>query len=41
MLNEPEADNWAQVAPLLDDAMVELGESDRSALALRFFENKF
>src|SRR5439155_9283898 len=39
-LNEPEADTWAQVAPLLDDAMAELGETDHTALVLRFFENK-
>jgi RNA polymerase sigma factor (sigma-70 family) len=39
-LSEPETDNWAQVAPLLDDAMAELGETDRAALVLRFFENK-
>ena len=39
-LNEPEADAWAQLAPLLDDALAELGETDRTALVLRFFENK-
>jgi len=39
-LNEPDADAWAQVAPLLDEAMAELGERDRAALVLRFFENK-
>jgi RNA polymerase sigma factor (sigma-70 family) len=38
--NESEADKWAQVAPLLDDAMAELGETDHAALVLRFFENK-
>jgi|GEM_PF-857926 len=31
---------WAQLAPLLDDAMNQLGETDRAALVLRFFENK-
>jgi RNA polymerase sigma factor (sigma-70 family) len=40
ILNEPSADIWAQLAPLLDQAMAELGETDRSALVLRFFENK-
>jgi RNA polymerase sigma factor (sigma-70 family) len=40
ILNEPSADTWAQLAPLLDDAMADLGETDRSALVLRFFENK-
>ncbi len=39
-LNGPETDTWAQVAPVLDDAMAELGEHDRAALVLRFFENK-
>jgi uncharacterized protein (TIGR03435 family) len=39
-LNEPDADAWAQLAPLLDDAMNQLGETDRAALVLRFFENK-
>jgi len=37
--NATEAD-WAQLAPLLDDALNELGETDRTALVLRFFENK-
>jgi len=39
-LNQPDADAWAQLAPLLDDALAELGEIDRTALILRFFENK-
>ncbi len=39
-LNEPDSDAWAQLAPLLDDALAELGETDRTALVLRFFENK-
>ena len=39
-LNEPDADAWAQLAPLLDDALNELGEIDRAALVLRYFENK-
>lgn len=33
-------DTWAQVAPLLDGAMAELSETDRTALVLRFFENR-
>jgi RNA polymerase sigma factor (sigma-70 family) len=32
--------SWKQIAPLLDDAMGHLGESDRNAVVLRFFENK-
>ena len=39
-LNQPDADAWAQLTPLLDDALAELGETDRTALVLRFFENK-
>ena len=41
-LNEPDAtaDAWAQLAPLLDDALNELGETDRAALVLRYFENR-
>jgi RNA polymerase sigma factor (sigma-70 family) len=39
-LNETDAMAWAQIAPLLDEAMGHLGETDRSAVVLRFFENK-
>jgi uncharacterized protein (TIGR03435 family) len=38
-LNEPAA-AWEQVAPLLDEAMGRLGETDRNAVVLRYFENK-
>ena len=31
---------WMQMAPLLDDALSRLGERDRNAIVLRFFENK-
>ena len=31
---------WEQIAPLLDDAMAGLSETDRDAMLLRFFENK-
>ena len=31
---------WMQLAPLLEDAMAQLGETDRNAVVLRFFENK-
>jgi hypothetical protein len=40
ILNEPEPDAWPQIAPVLDEAMSELRERDRSAIMLRFFENK-
>jgi RNA polymerase sigma factor (sigma-70 family) len=39
-LNEPVPDVWPQIAPLLDDALGRLGERDRNAIVLRFFENK-
>jgi uncharacterized protein (TIGR03435 family) len=39
-LHEPETDPWPQIAPLLDHAMAELGEKERNAIALRFFEGK-
>jgi RNA polymerase sigma factor (sigma-70 family) len=38
-LNESDA-AWQQIAPLLDEAMGGLGENDRNAVVLRFFENK-
>ena len=31
---------WAELSPLLDDALAQLGETDRQAVLLRFFENK-
>ena len=39
-LTEPEPATWTQIAPLLDEAMGCLGETDRNAIVLRFFENK-
>jgi len=39
-LNEPEPDVWRQIAPWLDDALAQLGQTDHDALVLRFFENK-
>ena len=40
LLNEPEPEVWPQIAPLLEAAMAGLGEKDRNAIVLRFFENK-
>src|SRR5207249_5179550 len=37
--NEPEA-AWEQLAPFLDEAMAQLGEVDRGAVLLRYFQNK-
>lgn len=40
LTNGTESDVWPQIAPLLDDAMAQLGKKDRDAIALRFFEGK-
>ncbi len=40
ILNQPDSETWTQLAPLLDDAMAQLGETDCAALVLRYFENK-
>ena len=32
--------SWEHIAPMLDEAMGRLGEADRNAIVLRFFENK-
>lgn len=32
--------DWAQIRPLLDEALDELGDDDRDALVLRFFEQR-
>jgi RNA polymerase sigma factor (sigma-70 family) len=34
------ANDWSRIEPLLDDAMAALDEADRSAILLRYFENK-
>lgn len=39
-LTGPDSASWEQIAPLLDEAMGRLGEKDRNAIVLRFFENK-
>ena len=40
-MEPPQADTtWQEIEPLLDDAMNTLGDGDRAALLLRFFENK-
>ncbi|MFO1478390.1 MAG: sigma-70 family RNA polymerase sigma factor [Verrucomicrobiota bacterium] len=33
-------EHWRAIAPLLDEAMARLGETDRAAMILRFFEEK-
>lgn len=39
---EPEQTDsaWEQIAPLLEEAMANLGDADRNAVVLRYFENK-
>ncbi len=39
-LNEPDTAAWEQIAPLLEEAMGGLGETDRNAVVLRYFENR-
>jgi RNA polymerase sigma factor (sigma-70 family) len=39
-LSDSENSTWAQVAPLLDEAMATLAEADRNAVLLRFFQGK-
>jgi len=40
LLDQSKSDVWEQVAPLLDDAIADLGEKDRNAIVLRFFQGK-
>lgn len=37
-LQAPSEDNLKQITPLLDEAITQLGEADRAAILLRFFE---
>lgn len=37
---EATAETWTRLAPLLDDALAEMGETDRTVLVLRYFENQ-
>ena len=39
-LNEPDSAVWEQLAPCLDEAIASLGDADRNAIALRYFENR-
>ncbi len=38
--HEPDSAVWAQIAPLLDTAMAQLGEKDHNALVIRYFEGR-
>src|SRR5580765_6573151 len=40
-IQEAQTDSvWAQLAPLLDEAMTQLRDKDRDAIVLRYFQNK-
>jgi hypothetical protein len=38
--NQSEASVWRQIAPLLEDALGQLGDKDRNAVVLRFFNDQ-
>jgi RNA polymerase sigma factor (sigma-70 family) len=38
--NQTESEVWPQIMPLLEEAMLRLGQTDRDALVLRFFEGR-
>ena len=40
LTNDSRDDAWAEVAPLLDTAILELNTADQSAIVLRFFERQ-
>jgi RNA polymerase sigma factor (sigma-70 family) len=40
ILNEPEAEVWPRIAPLLDTAVAGLREKDRQTIVLRFYEGR-
>src|SRR5262245_51639827 len=40
VLNEPDHETWQRIAPLLDAAVADLGEQDRHAIVLRFYEGR-
>jgi RNA polymerase sigma factor (sigma-70 family) len=40
LVAESESQTWAQIAPLLDNGLAQLGEPDHNALVLRYFEGR-
>jgi RNA polymerase sigma factor (sigma-70 family) len=38
LLDESEPDVWRRIAPMLDEAVAQLGEADRNAVVLRFYQ---
>ena len=39
-VDSPESNRWEDLAPVLDEALAQLGETDRNALLLRYFNHK-
>jgi RNA polymerase sigma factor (sigma-70 family) len=39
-MENPADNDWTQIAPLLDEVVAQLNEKDRSAIVLRFYEQK-
>ena len=37
---DTDAETWTQIAPILEEAMAELGEKDHNAVVLRFFQGR-
>src|SRR3954469_4518971 len=37
---ETNSDPWPQIAPLLDEAVAQLGEADRNAIVLRYYQQE-
>src|SRR5271156_2855857 len=40
LLHESKLDVWPQIGPLLDEAVAQLGEADRNAVVLRYYEQR-
>jgi RNA polymerase sigma factor (sigma-70 family) len=40
LLHEPEPEAWPHISPLLDEAVAQLGEADRNAVVLRYYQQK-
>src|SRR5690349_8581506 len=40
MLHDESKEHWEAVSPLLDEAICQLGQDDRAAILLRFFEER-
>jgi RNA polymerase sigma factor (sigma-70 family) len=40
LLSDPSDAHWQRIAPILDEAITQLGQEDRTAILLRFFEQR-